>query len=167
MPSAPGWFFAHLDARYGSLTAFNRSGVAGFSFANQPTRFYVGSGDPFLFTHPVRPAFSNQALPIFYTETWGDYWCYFVVAGRKQSTGEWVSGLPFRFAFEPRRVPAGLMTNRFRMAPYLGRVNLVSLLPTTFLLLAFSFGIPAMAQGLRGRGASPVQAAAMLAFLLF
>ncbi|TDI12092.1 MAG: hypothetical protein E2P04_06485 [Acidobacteria bacterium] len=161
-----GWFFVHLDARYGSLTAFNRSGVAGFSFANQPTSFYLGSGDPFLFTHPVRPAFSNQALPIFYTETWGDYWCYFTVAGHVPSTGEWVSGLPFRFAFEPRRVPDGLTTNRFRIAPYLGRVNLVSLLPTTFLLLAFSLGIPAMVQTLRSRDTSPTQAATLLAFLI-
>lgn len=161
-----GWFFVHLDARYGSITAFNRQGVAGFSFANQPTKFYMGSGDPFLFTHPVRPAFSNQAIPIFYTETWGDYWCYFIVAGRVPSTGEWVSGLPFRNAFERRRVPAGLRVNRFRMAPYLGRVNLVSLLPTTFLLLAFSLAVPAIVEALRGRCMSSTQAATLLAFLV-
>jgi hypothetical protein len=89
-----------------------------------------------------------------------------VVAGRVPSTGEWVSGLPFRYAFEPRRVVTGQTVNRFRMAPYLGRVNLVSLIPTTFLLLAFSLGIPALVRALRGRTISPVQATTLLAFLI-
>jgi hypothetical protein len=161
-----GWFYVHLDSRYGSATAFNREGPEGFSFANQPREFYVGSGSPYLFTHPVRPAFAGQVIPIFYSETWGDYWCYFQVAGRTPATGEWVSGLPFRYAFEPERVSVGQTVNRFRMAPYLGRVNLVSMLPTIFLLLALTLSIPVLARSLRAPSFSPQEAATVLAFLV-
>jgi hypothetical protein len=88
------------------------------------------------------------------------------VAGRAPATGEWVSGLPFRYAFEPARVDMAHTVNRFRMAPYLGRVNLVSVLPTVFLLLGFSLGVPPLARSLRAR-ARPFSASEALAALAF
>ena len=72
-------------------------------------------------------------LPILYTETWGDYWGYFSIYGRD----------PFRYLFGPEfedalaKTPLAIETNRFTFNNYLGRVNLVGLLPTVLALLAF------------------------------
>ena len=50
---------------------------------------------------------TNMLLPVLYADTWGDYWGYFTVTmGR-----------------------GGLNTN-YEIVPYLGRVNLFSLIPT-------------------------------------
>jgi 4-amino-4-deoxy-L-arabinose transferase-like glycosyltransferase len=76
------WFYFSLHRRYGSMTAYVRMPMPSFRLSNQPRSFYVGLGLPQLFEHPVRDAFPNQFLPIFYSELWGDYWGYFVVFGR-------------------------------------------------------------------------------------
>ena len=55
---------------------------------------------------------NNKLIPILYSDTWGDYWGYFIL----------------------RR--SGPYAN-FDIVPYLGRVNLVSLIPTMLML----FGI--------------------------
>src|SRR5262249_54153008 len=86
-----GWFYGILYARFGSLREFNRP-PAPFSFDNQPREFYTGSGNGKLFTGPVRRAFPNQVGPIFYSEFWGDYWCFFLVYARDPGSGHWVDG---------------------------------------------------------------------------
>jgi hypothetical protein len=128
-----GWFYGWLWLSQGSPIAFNRFPAAHWSFQNQPAEFYIGTGNGRLFTDPVRPSFPNQMLPILYTETWGDYWGYFSIYGRD----------PFRYLFGPEfedalaKTPLAIETNRFTFNNYLGRVNLVGLLPTVLALLAF------------------------------
>jgi hypothetical protein len=39
----------------------------------RPARFYVGLGLPQVFTDPIRPQFTNEAIPTTYSEVWGDY----------------------------------------------------------------------------------------------
>ena len=139
-----GWFYLGLLKRYGVVTAFNRQPAPAFSLANQPARFYLGlgadeAGAAKLFTDPVRSAFPNQLLPIFYSEVWGDYWQYFVVSGFDSRTGEAISGGELEGLLSQKPPLAWLVTNRFRINSYLGRVNLVSLLPTALALLAIFF----------------------------
>ncbi|MEW6736130.1 MAG: hypothetical protein AB1489_32855, partial [Acidobacteriota bacterium] len=110
-----GWFYLVLQVKYGSLTAFNRTPIP-FSFTNQPKDFYFGLGLDEVFDNPVRPAFPNQFIPTFYSETWGDYWGYFTITKLEL------------FGKEPQR------------RSYLGRVNLVSLPASAILLAGFMLG---------------------------
>jgi len=73
-----GWFYINLLFDYGSLTAFNQKRT-NFSFSNQELNFYFPFNDEakLMFTKPIRPYFSNQFLPILYSDLWGDYWGYF------------------------------------------------------------------------------------------
>tara|TARA_A100001011_G_scaffold135370_1_gene142763 strand:+ start:4431 stop:5798 length:1368 start_codon:yes stop_codon:yes gene_type:complete len=102
-----GWFYALLFIEYGSITAFNRE-PSTFSFQNQTLSFYFGLGLEDIFSKPIRGfSMTNMVLPVLYADTWGDYWGYFTVTmGR-----------------------GGLNTN-YEIVPYLGRVNLFSLIPT-------------------------------------
>ncbi len=136
-----GWFYLSLLARYGTVTAFNRNPHARFSFSNQPPEFYTGLGFPELFTDPIRNAFPNQFIPIFYTETWGDYWGYFIVAGRDTRTNELLVGSYQQPQWAKERPPAWFVTNKFEVTPYLGRVNIVSLLPTGIMLAGMILGL--------------------------
>jgi len=63
---------------------------------------YGGFGRGKLFSEPIRDAFPNEFLPIFYSTLWGDYWEYFLVTE----------------------------DNRARMSDYLGVTNLICLVPT-------------------------------------
>ena len=113
-----GWFYIRLKIKYGSVATFNREPQSQFAFSNQPPEFYFGLGLPELFTNPIRPSYPNETIPLFYSDTWGDYWCYFLVNGYTMGLGhDWD------------------VSNRDTMAPYLGRVNLVSL-PLSVLLVA-------------------------------
>ncbi len=106
-----GWFYVVLAWRYGSPLAFNRDPSPIFRFSNQPATFYTGIGLDQLFRAPVYPAFANQLIPVFFSETWGDYWAHFVYT-RSHTI----------FASDN-----GVSLN------YLGRVNFVSLVPTIVL----------------------------------
>lgn len=101
-----GWFYLSLYLRFGTLTAFNMPPARTFSLANQPPDFYLGLGDGLLFRDPTRPSFENQALPILYADTWGDYWEYHLIRGDNQRT----------------------------LIPFLGRVAALSLYPTLILM---------------------------------
>ena len=65
-----------------------------------------------MFTKPIRPYFSNQFLPILYSDLWGDYWGYFSFTSRSLAEGR----------------------NQDIIGDYLSRVNLISLIPTFMLL---------------------------------
>lgn len=119
-----GWFYVLNQVRYGTVAAFNRQADEHFSFANQPPEFYVGTGGEALFREPIRPAFPNQLFPTFYSDTWGDYWCYFSVTGCGSRRG-----------FDES------ISNLEQMKGYLGRVNLVSLAPTALLGAGFLVGM--------------------------
>lgn len=119
-----GWFYVWLLIRYDTLTAFNLK-TPGFSFANQPYKFYRHTGleDWELFRVPIRENFANEFMPIMYSDTWGDYWGYFVFIRAKSYLGE--------KGYE----------NGAQIAPYLGRVNLVSLYPTFLMALGLLLGL--------------------------
>ncbi len=131
-----GWFYGYLYRQYGTLTAFNRAPSAQFSLGNQPLDFYLGAGDGQLFRDPVRPHFANQLLPKLYAELWGDHEAYFLVTGQDKRNGAWLPGWKLEKALSQTPLPAWLQTNRWQIAPYLGLVNRIALLPTLFLLAA-------------------------------
>lgn len=140
-----GWFYLHLYRSYGAITAFNRNPASQFTLANQPTDFYTGLGDGYLFTDPVRPHFANQLLPKFYSELWGDHEAYFVVMGRDWRNGRYLPG----WRLEAALGNEWLSTNRGDMGAYLGWVNRLALLPTAVLLLGFLWGLGQTVRWLR------------------
>tara|TARA_B100001113_G_C21122710_1_gene628109 strand:- start:5511 stop:6899 length:1389 start_codon:yes stop_codon:yes gene_type:complete len=109
------WFYFNLYFDYGSFTAFNKSPKA-FSLMNQNLKFYL----PFnldaltVFTKPIRPNFSNQLLPILYSDTWGDYWGYFVFTSNDLVSGK----------------------NQMFIGNYLARVNIFSLIPSVLIIFS-------------------------------
>ena len=135
------WFYVHLDRTQGQATAFNRRPAARFSLSNQPRSFYLGTGLPALFTDPVRTSFTNQLLPTFYSELWGDYECYFLVYGKEPDTGRYVQGHGLEIALADPVSAAKLETNRYTIARYLGRAQLLALIPTFALLCGLGLGL--------------------------
>lgn len=132
-----GWFYFHMRVTYGTSIAISREPFASYSLKNHPSGFFVDPALDRIFANPVRPAFNGRALPILYSEFWGDYWCYFVVWGRNVESREFVkSGAVFDES--AARVLAA--TNRRSIAPYLGRVNAVSLIPSVILLAGSVYG---------------------------
>jgi hypothetical protein len=110
-------------------------------------RAYLSVLMPFLYqaaelsSDPVQKSFPNQFLPIFYSEVWGDYWCFFDVYGvdvrdRKFVTGEYLE--PYMSEKTP---PPWLRTNRDEMGRFLGRVNLVSLFGSSIMLFGVLLGL--------------------------
>jgi hypothetical protein len=73
-------------------------------------------------------------FPIFYSETWGDYSCYFTVYGRDTEKNRYVSGYRLTRMLRKETLPAQLETNRYDVNSYLGRVNAVSILPSVVFL---------------------------------
>lgn len=144
-----GWFYLRLHVKYGSSMAYAKARPP-FSLANQPPEFYVGLGDGKLFDDPVRPAFRNQLLPTLYSETWGDYGCYFLVSGFDRRSGTLLYGGDIEKSLGRRRAQFWLETNRLEMGRYLGRVNLVSLFPSAVLLGGFLLGCASLARTVAG-----------------
>ncbi|HZI93169.1 MAG TPA: hypothetical protein VFE84_02920 [Patescibacteria group bacterium] len=135
-----GWFYLILLIDHGRITAFNRDDRVSFSLANQPAEFYFGTGGDALFAHPVRSAFPNQLFPMFYSDVWGDYWCYFDVYGRLRDPRRLISGPALTAAVTDPAANSTLETNLPGMSRYLGRVNLVSLPSSALLLAGMSLG---------------------------
>ena len=110
-----GWFYFHLFIQYGSITAFNRE-PSSFSLSNQPSSFYFDFAINDLFINPIRGFdMVNKLFPILHSETWGDYWGYFLVTHGKGGV------------------------NNYEIVPYLGRVNLIALIPTAFFILGITY----------------------------
>jgi len=131
-----GWFYLHLYFDYGSFGEFNMESK-GFSFANEPASFYTGLGwwpKHAIIHAPIRPNFDNQFFPIFYSDTWGDYWGFFSFVN-------------------PNEV--NLQVNRDIMGPYLGRVNIVSIFPTIFLMGGLALGAVSLVKVLRKKNLEP------------
>jgi hypothetical protein len=107
------WFYFRQFLTSGTFTAFNKTPM-GLSFNNQPLSFYVPTSENlnYLFFKPIRPWLDNQFLSILYSDFWGDYWGYFVFTSRHLEDGR----------------------NQLFIGDYLARVNLVSILPTIFIL---------------------------------
>jgi 4-amino-4-deoxy-L-arabinose transferase-like glycosyltransferase len=138
------WFYLQLPAKEGGVVAFNRSPHPRWSLRNQPARFYLGLGLDRLFRDPVRPAFANQLLPTFYSETWGDYWGVFVLYARDRKTGAFLRARSLEEALTVQPTPARYETNRDAIAPYLGRVNLAALAPSALVVAGLVLGATAV-----------------------
>ncbi|MCJ7579773.1 MAG: hypothetical protein MUP98_04470, partial [Candidatus Aminicenantes bacterium] len=146
------WFYIHLFISAGSPMAFNRAAADQLNLSNQPRAFYLGRGSGKLFTDPVRESFPRQFIPIFYSEIWGDYWCYFSVFGWDSRESVYVAGdLLTNYV---TKAPEWLTTNRYTMGAYLGRVNLVSIMPTLLAILGFCSGFIAFCHVLLYKGAT-------------
>ncbi len=112
-----GWFYLYLFTNYGSITAFNRL-PSKFSFRNQPSSFYFDLALQDLFSRPIRGfSLTNKLFPILHADTWGDYWGYFLVTLGKGGR------------------------ENFDIVPYLGRVNLIALIPTFILLAGLIYSV--------------------------
>ena len=108
------WFYFTLFFEYGSFTAFNMDPIK-FSLQNQPLNFYnfFNKEASQVFSKPIRPNFSNQLIPILYSDLWGDYWGYFVFVSRDLALGR----------------------SQTVIGDYLARVNIISLIPTIIMLV--------------------------------
>jgi hypothetical protein len=159
---AGGWFYAHLGLRHVSAGAFSRTVVRDTSLSNNPLEFYVDLGLDKFFTDPVRNAFPNRLIPTFYSDVWGDYWCYFLIYGKDIRRGKFISGYDLGEILEKKPWPGWLETNRDSMAAYLGRVNLVSLAPSAVLACGLALGF---ASAIRSAMAGGDGRTRLLAFL--
>lgn len=172
-----GWFYVSLLNRFGSVTTFALGDSRGvevfqgprgsFSLARLPRDFLWGAGDGRLFSAPVRSAFPNQVGPIAYSETWGDYWMFFLVSGHDDD-GDCLNGPRLERALERaargRKPPTG---NYAAMTAYLGRVNRAALLPTIVLLGGLLLGFASIAQIIANPSASDrTSAGAALALMV-
>lgn len=125
-----GWFYVFLTWHYGSPLAFNRASSPVFALTNQPVTFYISIGLDQLFSSPVYPAFTNHLVPVLFSETWGDYWAHFVYT-RSHTIFSSSHGVSLA---------------------YLGRVNLVALIPTLVLISGVMLGIRHTVQFIRQPG---------------
>jgi hypothetical protein len=141
-----GWFYLSLQLRYGSTAAFNKPPEQRFSLANQPLEFYVGLSPRELFSEPVRPNFANQLIPMFYSDVWGDYWCYFTIYAKDIGTGEFIDGYHLNEMLLEGSIPSWVETNYGTASAYLGRVNLVSIFPSVVALVALFFAAAKLVQ---------------------
>ena len=110
------WFYFKLYFEFGTFTAFNMD-PSTFNLKNQPLDFYLLGTSEFtnLFYKPIRPNLRNNFLAIFYSDLWGDYWGYFTFTSKYLDVGR----------------------NQLIIGDYLGRVNIVSLIPTIFIIFGF------------------------------
>jgi len=132
-----GWFYLHLYFDYGSFGAFNMESK-GFSFANEPASFLhraglVAPNTPSFMRPSVRISITSSSL-FFYSDTWGDYWGFFSFVN-------------------PNEV--NLQVNRDIMGPYLGRVNIVSIFPTIFLMGGLVLGAVSLVKALHKNNLEP------------
>jgi len=135
-----GWYYLHLYKTYGTIATYNVEPKEKFSFSNQPKKFYFDLAVDKLFTAPVRKSFPNQLFPIFYSETWGDYLCYFIVYGRDVENRRFAYGLALDNVLSKNPHPEWLKTNYYTIKRYLGRVNFFALFPSAIMLAGLIFG---------------------------
>jgi hypothetical protein len=138
-----GWYYASLYQRFGKITAFNRT-EHGWSIANEPAQFYFGLGLDSLFTDPIRPAFENELIPSFYSEFWGDYECYFLVYGRTEESGKYLSGLELVEVLDRVQLSEWFDSNRFTIGAWLGRAHAAALVPSVLFVAGFIMAMAAL-----------------------
>ena len=160
-----GWFYISLNQRYGSITAFNREVRPQLSLKNQPWKFYIGVSPEVLFRNPIRPLFSNQFIPIFYSEMWGDYWGYFSIYGIDTRKPVFLDTYKVIDVLSEGRQPDWLKTNYETIGSYLGRVNIISIFPSLLIPVSFIFTVIAILSR-RINGLFTIQQKELYSFLL-
>jgi 4-amino-4-deoxy-L-arabinose transferase-like glycosyltransferase len=68
----PSPWYVHQATTY-SNPVFDRPQESGFFLARRPLAFYVNARFPDIVTHPWEGHFNRSFIPVFYAETWGDY----------------------------------------------------------------------------------------------
>jgi hypothetical protein len=138
-----GPFYLHLRDRYGATTAFNRGAGA---MNHYPARFYFDVPLHTMLTEPLKHHLAGTMLPIFYSDLWGDYWCYFSVYARTRGR-EFRGGM--RRSSSPNHKADIVQTNYPSMARYLGRENAVAVIPSIVLLGGLGLSMIAMIRSLQ------------------
>lgn len=146
-------FYLFLNANEGSPLAFNLPASLNAARLEWQGNFALDLKT--LFVDPLRSSLGNQFLPILYSETWGDYWGYFVFYARDKKTDRYIEGL---FAdssiISSQEVADGELrfeTNRYEINSYLGRVNVVSIVPTGLFLAGLGVGLIALLKTIRNK----------------
>jgi hypothetical protein len=163
-----GWYYLIMFQRYGTLLAagWDRNATPP-SHTPLPVDFYLGTGSGKLFTDPVRPNFSNQLPAIFYADTWGDYGEYFLIYAWDRNAKSFIAGKYVeRILQSGPPLPDWMETNRYTFNAYLGRVNLLSLLPSAIFLAGLVFGIIRGLQSLRVVRPGILESGSLLAVLV-
>lgn len=137
-----GWYYGLTALRFGSVTAFNRA----VDIEPKSLEFFIGLGSGKLFTEAFRSSRIRQIIPIFYSDTWGDYWGHYYLASVDFSV--WSARPP-----EPA-------------IAYLSRANLVSLAPTIILLFGLGVGIAHIYLWLRYRQSTNIAYALLTMIIL-
>ena len=104
-----------LYARFGTITPYNRP-LQPWTLREEPVDFYLGLGLPELFTDPIRPQFTNELIPTYYSEYWGDWEGYFLVYGRENAGGELRDGLKLWGLLRKDPAMKTFSSNRFSIA---------------------------------------------------
>lgn len=150
-------FYLHLTVQEGSPFAFNLTPSQRLVPSDWSSNFSVDLQA--LIEDPLRSSLGAQILPVLYSETWGDYWGYFVFYARDKKTDRYIEGL---FAdskiISPQDVTDGELrfeTNRYEINSYLGRVNTVSIIPAGLFFVGFLGGLAALLSSIRSKLQDP------------
>ncbi len=142
---ASGWYFLHNYLAFGSIAPYGMQQQP-LSLSNRPPTFFSkGFNNPDLYTSPTRGTFNNQLVPVFYSDTWGDYWGYWVFIREKTLSLTFQTSRPkVNLSVGPihlaNLIPL-LHADGSQINAFLGRVNLVSLLPSLLLVAGFLTGL--------------------------
>lgn len=137
-----GWFYLYLDIRFGSAMVFNGPPTVPSSVRSD--EFFTAFPMFPVFSAPIRSSFPTPLLaPILYSDTWGDYWCYFLV-----------TGMDARGAAHPGETVGdpGISSNTASMAPALGRANVAGLIPSALFAAGIVAGGATIFSMVRRRG---------------
>jgi 4-amino-4-deoxy-L-arabinose transferase-like glycosyltransferase len=139
-------FYLHLQSSEGTVAAFNQPFI-GVHLLPQWT-YYFELGLEEMISDPVRSTLGVRFLPMLYSDIWGDYWAYFAVWGRNTNTNRLLYGTSLdSSSISPQELASGdahLVTNRFEINDYLGRINIVSIAPTLLLFAGLIQGVLAI-----------------------
>ena len=144
-----GWWYASLYHRFETIIPYSRP-LQRWTLAEQPARFYFGLGLGDLFTDPIRPSFSNELIPTFYAEFWGDWECYFLVYGKMRESGDLRSGKKLLKLLKNDPSMTSFETNRFTIGKWLGVAHAGALAPSALFFAGFIVGMVALLG--RGKG---------------
>ena len=145
-----GWFYALVLRQYGTLTAFDRAPQK-LSTANVSALLTLDLSSSKVFSDPIRPSLRGRLFPIFYADTWGDYWGYFLVYARNVNTGDFEDGIFFQKLTSAAQIPPHISTDRFAINGYLGAMNLLALIPSALFLCGLIYGLIMLARFLAAR----------------
>jgi 4-amino-4-deoxy-L-arabinose transferase-like glycosyltransferase len=84
----PSPWYAHQAVHY-SNPVFDQPQPEGFLLSRRPLAFYVDARFPDVVTRPWRDRFNDRFIPVYYTESWGDYfgfWSWGTVGPKTDSS---------------------------------------------------------------------------------